>query len=148
GAYFVDRVVPRRGEVAPPGCCSCRARGRSLGRPGGRRRCARDADDSRQLLHERVDPGDAPGRDAGRLDERRAHRDSGRLLLGAHGRPGGCVQLPLFQLNGPGASIVSDMNGGEVDASSLNAFFLPNSTYTWHTDRGLASAVHTFTTSG
>jgi hypothetical protein len=62
--------------------------------------------------------------------------------------PGGCVQLPLFQLNGPGASIVSDMNGGEVDASSFNAFFLPNSTYTWHTDRGLASAVHTFTTSG
>jgi hypothetical protein len=62
--------------------------------------------------------------------------------------PGGCIQLPLFQLNGPGASIVTDMNGGEVDASSFNAFFLPNSTYTWHTDRGLSSAVHTFTTSG
>jgi hypothetical protein len=62
--------------------------------------------------------------------------------------PGGCIQLPLFQLNGPGASIVSDMNGGEVDASTFNAFFLPNSTYTWHTDRGLSSAVHTFTTSG
>jgi hypothetical protein len=62
--------------------------------------------------------------------------------------PGGCIQLPLFQLSGPGASIVSDMNGGEVDASSFNAFFLPNSTYTWHTDRGLSSAVHTFTTSG
>jgi hypothetical protein len=62
--------------------------------------------------------------------------------------PGGCIQLPLFQLSGPGASIVSDMNGGEVDASTFNAFFLPNSTYTWHTDRGVASAVHTFTTSG
>jgi hypothetical protein len=62
--------------------------------------------------------------------------------------PGGCIQLPLFQLSGPGASIVSDMNGGEVDASTFNAFFLPNSTYTWHTDRGLSSAVHTFTTSG
>ena len=62
--------------------------------------------------------------------------------------PGGCIQLPLFQLSGPGASIVSDMNGGEVDASTFNAFFLPNSTYTWHTDRGVSSAVHTFTTSG
>jgi hypothetical protein len=62
--------------------------------------------------------------------------------------PGGCIQLPLFQLSGPGASIVSDMNGGEVDASTFNAFFLPNSTYTWHTDRGLSAAVHTFTTSG
>ena len=62
--------------------------------------------------------------------------------------PGGCIQLPLFQLSGPGASIVSDMNGGEVDASTFNAFFLPNSTYTWHTDRGASSAVHTFTTSG
>jgi hypothetical protein len=62
--------------------------------------------------------------------------------------PGGCIQLPLFQLSGPGASIVSDMNGGEVDASTFNAFFLPNSTYTWHTDRGISSSVHTFTTSG
>ena len=61
--------------------------------------------------------------------------------------PGGCVQLPLFDLRGPGASIVSDMNGGEVDASSFNAYFLPNSTYTWRTDRGLSSAVHTFATS-
>jgi hypothetical protein len=40
------------------------------------------------------------------------------------------------------------MNGGEVDASTFNAFFQPNSTYTWHTDRGLSSGVHTFTTSG
>src|SRR5262249_52544395 len=62
--------------------------------------------------------------------------------------PGGCIQLPLFQLSGPGASIVSDMNGGEVDASTINASFQPNSTYTWHTDRGLSSGVHTFTTSG
>ena len=35
-----------------------------------------------------------------------------------------------------------------MDASTFNAFFLPNSTYTWHTDRGVSSAVHTFTTSG
>jgi hypothetical protein len=62
--------------------------------------------------------------------------------------PGGCIQLPLFQLSGPGASIVSDMNGGEVDASTFNAFFQPNATYTWHTDRGLSSGVHTFATSG
>jgi hypothetical protein len=53
--------------------------------------------------------------------------------------PGGCVQLPLFQLSGPGASIVSDMNGGEADASTFNAFFLPNSTYTWRTDRELSN---------
>jgi hypothetical protein len=62
--------------------------------------------------------------------------------------PGGCISLPLFDLRGPGASIVTDMNGGEVDASNFNAFFLPNSTYTWRTDRGLSSAVHTFATSG
>ena len=62
--------------------------------------------------------------------------------------PGGCISLPLFDLRGPGASIVTDMNGGEVDASNFNAFFLPNSTYTWRTDRGVSSAVHTFATSG
>jgi hypothetical protein len=60
--------------------------------------------------------------------------------------PGGCTQLPLFSLTGPGASIVTDMNGGEVDASSFNADFLPNSTYVWRTDRGVAAVNHTFTT--
>ncbi len=61
--------------------------------------------------------------------------------------PGGCVILPLFTLKGPGANIVSDMNGGEVDASTYNAYFAPNSTFTWRADRGVAAVTHTFVTS-
>ncbi len=60
--------------------------------------------------------------------------------------PGGCVSLPLFQLNGPGESIADNMIGGEVDTHNLNAYFLPNSTYTWRSDAAQAVA-HTFVTS-
>jgi hypothetical protein len=62
--------------------------------------------------------------------------------------PGGCVILPLFTLKGPGATIVSDMNGGEVDAATYNAYLSPNSTFTWRADRGTAAVTHTFVTSG
>jgi len=62
--------------------------------------------------------------------------------------PGGCVILPLFTLRGPGATIVSDMNGGEVDAATYNAYLAPNSTFTWRADRGVAAIAHTFVTSG
>jgi hypothetical protein len=61
--------------------------------------------------------------------------------------PGGCIILPLFTLKGPGADIVSDMNGGENDATSTNAYFAPNSTFTWRADRGVAAVNHTFVTS-
>jgi hypothetical protein len=57
--------------------------------------------------------------------------------------PGECINLPLFQLRGPGVNINDDMLGGETDVHTLYATFLPNSTYTWRSDRNLAT-VYTF----
>ena len=60
--------------------------------------------------------------------------------------PGECINLPLFELAGPGVNIQDDMLGGEVERNALYATFLPNTTYTWHTDRN-ALVVHSFRTS-
>src|SRR5262245_6217706 len=60
--------------------------------------------------------------------------------------PGECINLPLFQLSGPGVNIQDDMLGGEVEKNTLYATFLPNTTYTWHIDRS-ANVVHSFRTS-
>jgi hypothetical protein len=60
--------------------------------------------------------------------------------------PGDCINLPLFELTGPGVNIQDDMLGGEVDTHSLPTYFVPNSTYTWHIDRSQAT-VYTFRTS-
>src|SRR5262245_46684159 len=60
--------------------------------------------------------------------------------------PGECINLPLFQLSGPGVNIQDDMLGGEVERNTLYATFLPNTTYTWRIDRN-ALVVHTFRTS-
>ena len=60
--------------------------------------------------------------------------------------PGDCINLPLFELSGPGVDIQDDMIGGEVDTHSLPTYFVPNSTYTWHIDRA-QSIVYTFRTS-
>jgi hypothetical protein len=57
--------------------------------------------------------------------------------------PGECINLPLFELKGPGVDIQDDMLGGETDTHTLYATFLPNSTYTWHIDRNQA-VVYTF----
>ena len=57
--------------------------------------------------------------------------------------PGECINLPLWELNGPGVNIQDDMLGGETDTHALYANFLPNSTYTWHIDRN-QSIVYTF----
>ena len=62
--------------------------------------------------------------------------------------PGGCTQLPLFDLRGPGENIVDDMSGGEVTSETYSAYFMPNSTYTWRTDNLNPGIVHTFVTSG
>ena len=62
--------------------------------------------------------------------------------------PGGCIQLPLFDLSGPGASVVGDMSGGETTAEVHNAYFLPNTTYTWRTDTANTNVIHTFMTCG
>jgi hypothetical protein len=60
--------------------------------------------------------------------------------------PGACTQLPLFELKGPGEDIFSDMTAGEVDYTSQEAYFRPNSTYTWR-NYSLPGVVHTFVTS-
>ena len=60
--------------------------------------------------------------------------------------PGECINLPLFELSGPGVDIQDDMLGGEVDTHSLPTYFVPNATYTWHIDRA-QSIVYTFRTS-
>src|SRR5204863_9505314 len=52
--------------------------------------------------------------------------------------PGECINLPLFELRGPGVNINDDMLGGETDVHTLYATFLPNSTYIWHSDRNEA----------
>lgn len=52
--------------------------------------------------------------------------------------PGECINLPLFELRGPGVDINDDMLGGETDTHTLYATFLPNTTYTWHSDRNSA----------
>jgi hypothetical protein len=57
--------------------------------------------------------------------------------------PGECINLPLFQLRGPGVNINDDMLGGETDVHTLYATFLPNTTYTWRSDRNTA-VVYTF----
>jgi hypothetical protein len=57
--------------------------------------------------------------------------------------PGECINLPLFQLRGPGVNINDDMLGGETDVHTLYATFVPNATYTWRSDRN-TSLVYTF----
>lgn len=53
--------------------------------------------------------------------------------------PGECINLPLFELRGPGVNINDDMLGGETDVHTLYATFAPNATYTWHSDRSEAT---------
>ncbi|HEX4521786.1 MAG TPA: hypothetical protein VH063_19580 [Gaiellaceae bacterium] len=62
--------------------------------------------------------------------------------------PGGCANVPYFDLKGPGTSIVDNMDEGEVATSTINLHLLPNSTYTWRNDDVVPSVVYTFTTSG
>ena len=59
--------------------------------------------------------------------------------------PGDCINLPLFELRGPGVNINDDMLGGETDTHTLYAQFQPSSTYTWHLDRS-ENVVYTFRT--
>jgi hypothetical protein len=61
--------------------------------------------------------------------------------------PGGCTQLPLFELKGPGIDVYENMTEGEVDQTSHNVYLAPNSTYTWK-NYAIPSALYTFATSG
>lgn len=60
--------------------------------------------------------------------------------------PADCINLPLFELRGPGVNINDDMLGGETDTHTLYAQFQPGATYTWHLDRS-ENVVYTFKTS-
>jgi hypothetical protein len=59
--------------------------------------------------------------------------------------PGNCINLPLFELRGPGVNINDDMLGGETDTHQLYVDFQPGATYTWHLDRS-ENVVYTFRT--
>jgi hypothetical protein len=59
--------------------------------------------------------------------------------------PGGCNELPYFELHGPGQNILNDMDLGEMQATIV-ADFQPSSTYTWR-DNGIPGVVYTFVTS-
>jgi len=61
--------------------------------------------------------------------------------------PGGCANVPYFELHGPGENIVDNMDGGELSTNSYNAYFAPNSTYTWHDDDTSPPVTFTFATS-
>jgi hypothetical protein len=59
--------------------------------------------------------------------------------------PGGCTNLPYFDLRGPGTSILDSMDQGEESQKTINATFEPNSTYTWRDDQ-FPGVVYTFQT--
>ncbi len=60
--------------------------------------------------------------------------------------PGGCTAMPHFDLKGPGVVIHDNLNEGETDNFTYNAYFLPSTTYVWSSDAAPA-VVHTFVTS-
>jgi hypothetical protein len=53
--------------------------------------------------------------------------------------PGGCTELPYFELTGPGVNVLDDLQLGELSAGDT-VDFQPDSTYTW-TDTGANPAV-------
>jgi hypothetical protein len=60
--------------------------------------------------------------------------------------PGGCANIPYFELKGPGESIVNNLTEGELDGDAVNAYFQPNSSYTWR-NREVPGTIYTFQTS-
>ena len=58
----------------------------------------------------------------------------------------GCVQVPSFELQGPGVSITDNMSGGDVTSHTATVDFLPNSTYVWRNGAN-PSVAYTFVTS-
>jgi hypothetical protein len=62
--------------------------------------------------------------------------------------PGGCAALPYFELEGPGENIVGNMSEGQVTNLISNAYFQPNSTYTWRNGDANPPVAYTFATSG
>ncbi|HEY4348683.1 MAG TPA: hypothetical protein VGM80_13930 [Gaiellaceae bacterium] len=62
--------------------------------------------------------------------------------------PGGCANVPIFELKGPGTSIVDNMDGGELSQNNYNAYFAPNATFTWKDDDTNPPVTFSFATSG
>jgi hypothetical protein len=60
--------------------------------------------------------------------------------------PGGCAQVPYISLQGPQVNFVDNLDGDEVESSTVNEQFVPNSTYTWSNNSN-PSVVYTFQTS-
>jgi hypothetical protein len=60
--------------------------------------------------------------------------------------PGGCVQVPTWDLEGPGVSKTNNLDDGEVQSTGFNAYFAPNSTYTWQ-NLNAPGVVNSFATS-
>ncbi|HWE80686.1 MAG TPA: hypothetical protein VG265_03475 [Gaiellaceae bacterium] len=61
--------------------------------------------------------------------------------------PGGCVELPYFDLQGPGLNVHNNLSDGEVMSTGLVANLLPSSTYTWRDEGTTPAVTHTFATS-
>ena len=61
--------------------------------------------------------------------------------------PGGCSNVPYFELKGHGTSIVDNMDEGELSVNSYNAYLPPNSTFTWKDDDANPMVIYTFQTS-
>jgi hypothetical protein len=58
----------------------------------------------------------------------------------------GCVQVPAFELQGPGVSLVDNLSGGEVTSATVPVDLQPNATYTWQ-NASNQSVKYTFATS-
>jgi hypothetical protein len=61
--------------------------------------------------------------------------------------PGGCVELPYFDLQGPGVNVHNNLSDGEVMSTGFVANLLPSSTYTWRDEATTPAVTHTFVTS-
>jgi len=61
--------------------------------------------------------------------------------------PGGCSNVPYFELKGPGTSIVDNMDEGELSVNTYNTYLAPNSTFTWKDDDANPMVIYTFQTS-
>jgi hypothetical protein len=60
--------------------------------------------------------------------------------------PEGCSESTYVEFHGPGVNIYGGLMNGEVATATYNAYFAPNSTYTWRNDQ-FPNIVYTFTTS-
>jgi hypothetical protein len=58
----------------------------------------------------------------------------------------GCIQVPYFELYGPGVGVLDNLEGGELANDSTVVDLQPDATYTW-SNSGIPNTTYTFTTS-